>query len=262
MKYKTFFQIGILLTTMLLISFGAGQAYASTGCFNDTNGHWAETFICWMKDNGISSGTGNGNYSPESPVTRAEMAVFLQKQADIPPSKGDLTISASGQSWDVNNDVSTVKVMHNFAYNEFLSTTATSYGIYSTMPIPTRLYNTNTYLDGMQICYQGVDGAYIDSTSLVYFDGVTDKYTSFTDATDRFYYGVECFKLALPAPATLTEDDFVELYMLIKSPSANLSIRTISSTLYLHIGDTVNSALDVSQNSFSIMDTSSELPLP
>ena len=260
MKYKFLIQGGILMALMLVITFSAGQAYASTGCFNDTNGHWAETFICWMKDNGITAGTGNGNYSPENPVTRAEMAVFMQKLADIPPANGDLTISDSGQNWDVNNDVPTVKVTHNFAYNEFLSTTATSYGIYSTMPIPTRLYNTNTYLDGMQICYQGIDGAYIDSTALVYFDGTTDKYTSFTDITDRFYYGVECFKLALPAPAALTEDDFFELYILIKSPGANLSIRIVSGALYLHIGDTINSALDPAQNSFTIMNESSELP--
>jgi hypothetical protein len=45
--------------------------------FNDTVGHWAEDWIEALKNDGITSGCGNGNYCPEASVTRAQMAVFL-----------------------------------------------------------------------------------------------------------------------------------------------------------------------------------------
>ncbi|HNB37086.1 MAG TPA: S-layer homology domain-containing protein [Anaerolineales bacterium] len=75
--------VGTLIGMLVMVAFIAGRASASplaaTGCFPDTNGHWAETFICWLKDNGISSGYPDGTYKPENNVTRAEMSVMLNK---------------------------------------------------------------------------------------------------------------------------------------------------------------------------------------
>ncbi|KXK11832.1 MAG: polymorphic outer membrane protein [Chloroflexi bacterium OLB14] len=45
--------------------------------FGDTTGHWAEDWIEALKADGITGGCGGGNYCPNAPVTRAEMAVFL-----------------------------------------------------------------------------------------------------------------------------------------------------------------------------------------
>lgn len=45
--------------------------------FNDTSGHWAEDWIEALKNDGVTGGCGNGNFCPNEPVTRAEMAVFL-----------------------------------------------------------------------------------------------------------------------------------------------------------------------------------------
>ena len=84
MKYKNLLLIGTIMASLFVsLSLAVGNAYATTGCFTDTNGHWAETFICWMKDNGITTGTGSGNYSPEANVTRAQMAVFMQKLDEL-----------------------------------------------------------------------------------------------------------------------------------------------------------------------------------
>jgi hypothetical protein len=68
---KLFF-LGVVLAILVFSTFWAGNVYAATGCFLDTNGHWAETFICWMKDNGITGGTGGGTTAPTamSPVVR------------------------------------------------------------------------------------------------------------------------------------------------------------------------------------------------
>jgi hypothetical protein len=51
---------------------------ASTTIFADVPaGYWAGQFIERLYQAGITGGCGNGNYCPASPVTRAQMAVFL-----------------------------------------------------------------------------------------------------------------------------------------------------------------------------------------
>jgi hypothetical protein len=48
------------------------------GRFSDVSpNHWAVTFIEKLAESGITAGCGNGNYCPNAPVTRAQMAVFL-----------------------------------------------------------------------------------------------------------------------------------------------------------------------------------------
>jgi len=48
--------------------------------FNDVPAdHWAFSFIETLADSGITAGCDNDNYCPSSPVTRAQMAVFLER---------------------------------------------------------------------------------------------------------------------------------------------------------------------------------------
>ncbi|HNA58670.1 MAG TPA: choice-of-anchor Q domain-containing protein, partial [Chitinophagales bacterium] len=57
-----------------------GSSYSPpnvTATFGDTSGHWAEDWIEQLATEGITSGCGGGNYCPENPVTRDQMAVFL-----------------------------------------------------------------------------------------------------------------------------------------------------------------------------------------
>lgn len=50
----------------------------ATATFNDVpTGYWAFPFIEALASSGITAGCGGGNYCPEAPITRAEMAVFL-----------------------------------------------------------------------------------------------------------------------------------------------------------------------------------------
>ncbi len=65
--------------------------------FGDTSGHWAEDWIEALKNDGVTGGCGNGNFCPNAPVTRAEMAVFLltaEHGAGYPPP------SATGEVFD------------------------------------------------------------------------------------------------------------------------------------------------------------------
>ena len=53
---------------------------AAVGLFTDVPiGHWADKWIERLAVEGITAGCGGGNYCPNSSVTRAQMAVFIQK---------------------------------------------------------------------------------------------------------------------------------------------------------------------------------------
>lgn len=81
MKRKSLFITIGVLAVFLVAAFLAGKAFATVNCFTDTVGNWAETEICWLKDNGIASGYGGGLYRPNDKITRAEMAVMLKNEA-------------------------------------------------------------------------------------------------------------------------------------------------------------------------------------
>ena len=57
---------------------------SSTGFGDVQPAHWAAAWIKQLVAEGITAGCGNGNYCPESPVTRAQMAVFLVRTFNLP----------------------------------------------------------------------------------------------------------------------------------------------------------------------------------
>ena len=76
--------------------------------FRDTANHWAQDWIDALVNDGISSGCGDGNFCPDSFVTRAEMAIFLLRSkygADyVPPAAsgtmfGDVPASHWAAAW-------------------------------------------------------------------------------------------------------------------------------------------------------------------
>jgi hypothetical protein len=67
-----------------------GAAYLpppAIGLFNDVGpGDFASNFIEQLAADGITSGCGDGNFCPNDPVTRAQMAVFLVKAFNLEPT--------------------------------------------------------------------------------------------------------------------------------------------------------------------------------
>jgi len=56
------------------------RATPVTGQFGDVpTDYWAFSFIETLASSGITAGCGGGNYCPSDPVTRAQMAVFLER---------------------------------------------------------------------------------------------------------------------------------------------------------------------------------------
>jgi len=69
---------------------------AAVGVFADVpTTYWAATWIEQLATEGITTGCGSGNYCPEDPVTRSQMAVFLLRSkhgaAYVPPQVGGTT---------------------------------------------------------------------------------------------------------------------------------------------------------------------------
>ena len=84
-----------LLRGMHGSTYSPPEAGATTGFDDVPNDYWAGPWIKQLAAEGITTGCGNNNYCPESPVSRAEMAVFLLRskhgQNYIPPLVGDGT---------------------------------------------------------------------------------------------------------------------------------------------------------------------------
>lgn len=67
--------------------------------FNDTKGHWAETYITALADKGLVDGVGSGMFAPEGSVTRAE---FLKMAMDAAGVVGHAY--REGECLDATND--------------------------------------------------------------------------------------------------------------------------------------------------------------
>jgi hypothetical protein len=65
-----------------------GSSYTpppATGVFGDVpTSYWAANWIEQLYAEGITGGCGGGNYCPDNPVTRAQMAIFLVRTFNLP----------------------------------------------------------------------------------------------------------------------------------------------------------------------------------
>ncbi|ADC49246.1 putative S-layer protein [Alkalihalophilus pseudofirmus OF4] len=77
MKIKIGF---IVLVILLIVPFGV-QAQS---LFKDVpESHWGTDEIRYLAEEGIVTGTGGGNFSPQAPVTRAQVAVMLSRTLNL-----------------------------------------------------------------------------------------------------------------------------------------------------------------------------------
>lgn len=74
---------------------------APSGVFGDVpTSFWAAAWIERLAAEGITSGCGNGNYCPSTPVSRAQMAVFLVRAFNIPIRTPPLPLTWDAGNWD------------------------------------------------------------------------------------------------------------------------------------------------------------------
>lgn len=82
----------IILAILTLTLLMSNMAYASETKFQDINGHWGETYIRYMIDNGISEGYPDGSWKPNGTIRVDEFLTLCVKS--IP----NVTIENNGQS--------------------------------------------------------------------------------------------------------------------------------------------------------------------
>jgi hypothetical protein len=69
-----------MMAVFIETALGVSPPASAGGVFNDVDeGTFGCDFIEDLAARGITGGCGGGNYCPNSPMTRAEMAVFLGK---------------------------------------------------------------------------------------------------------------------------------------------------------------------------------------
>ena len=78
-------------TKVRFASSGSSVSVVSrgTGCINDWKGTTFETHIAWAFENGITSGCDLDLYCYGNSVTRAQMALFIDRATELPPTKED-----------------------------------------------------------------------------------------------------------------------------------------------------------------------------
>ncbi len=76
--------------------------------FSDTKGHWAEALINALKQAGVLSGTGDGSFKPDQPISRAEIAAILARLMNM-TSAATNSFSDTSNSWAK----SYIEEMHN-----------------------------------------------------------------------------------------------------------------------------------------------------
>jgi hypothetical protein len=243
MKHKLTLMLSAAAVVLLMTAFMAGTAYANTGCFNDTNGHWAETFICWMRENGLSTGYGDGGYHPDSSITRAEMAVFLKAQAEIPPSTGNIYVSASLNNW-VKTGLGNHAVDYN-TYGAYLHAPGSgTYGFFITPDLTATLYGRQFYLHGARICYDATHGASINYVDLIHWNGEVNPtiYNEVDDSTPRT--DAVCRTYTFPSDGSFWGGDHVSLYISI-SVSSSYDYVKIANTSFILVPSSIPGVLSL-----------------
>lgn len=245
----------------LVFAFQVGTASASTGCFPDTNAHWAETFICWMKDNAISSGYPDGTFKPENAVTRAEMSVMLSKVNDLANTNiaanlatakaytdtsltGQILITMGQSSWSTISDSANITLTKNYAFTTITKPTAgANVPVLGFPDLPHSLYGRSLAISGVEICYDASLSpanvflntlqAYVDTQS----SGTNGPFVIlFTDPTDRTDAACRYYSFT---PVTLTADSIVSVGV-FGSWSNNASLEVGRATFVLTPTTTVS----------------------
>ena len=219
------------LSLLLIVSLFLVPSVLAASCFTDTGGHWAETFICWMKTKGYSSGYPDGTYRPNNTISRAEVAVFMQKLI----STGDIYITTGPAEWVVNANTPTGTIAYYSGFS-WLGAPVNNIYRYTLSPsLPSSLYNTKLYLKGVKFCYDASEaGAYITSVEVKHFSYTTSGYGykntiyDYADLTD-----INCRALYFTTPASLNGNDQVSMDMLVTITNTTSIVRIGVTTFIL-----------------------------
>lgn len=221
--------VSVALSVFSILSvLSIHQAYASS-CFTDTSFHWAETYICWLRANGLSTGYPDGSFRPDNYITRAEVASLIYHEA----TSGDVYVN--GGSWFPDSGGSTAAIVSPNAI--YLPVSGGGQSFINLPEIPSSLFGRQMQLKGVQLCYARSTGLTLSQVTLAVwnngnFDASVDDSTPRTDSACRIYL--------LSAPDPLKASEYVSLR--ISATSASLAYLDVYSTTYI-LSPTPNGAV-------------------
>ncbi len=229
--------LGAAVLVFALTAFYSGNAYASTGCYPDMVGHWAETFVCWMKENGITTGYPDGTYRPNNTVNRAVVAAFLKTTSDL--QTGLIMVSSSPGDWKPFSSGDNLSYSY-FSSSTYVTKPTAGSNFMSLHPsIPTVLFGRSLELVGVEFCYTAQPNAYVSYVEINKMDsssGTGSREMLFSDSTDRT--DSACRYYVLSSPELLTTTDAINFFIQgVWVTSTNLNLGR--TTFVLRTTDTV-----------------------
>ncbi len=275
--------IGFFVTMMLAVAadWQTNRVFAATGCFPDTNGHWAETLICWMKDSGLTGGYPDGTYRAENGVTRAEMAVFLNKLFTLLDTKinqtaatldtkinqtsatldtkidetavtldtkidqastGDILISAGFANWRPFNSTDPLSYTYFSSQTQVTRSSSGSNFLSINPDIPPVLYGKSLLFKGVVFCYDT-----LASTSLNYVEINTYSHTTGSLGRNLRFSdpttrtGNACRTYTLSSPVVLGPNDGVNFFIQVNWSAVNTQF-AIGRTTFIFAATTTTVA--------------------
>ncbi len=87
--------LGLAALVAAAVLLGQGGIARASHSFSDVpDSAFYHDFVAFLADNGITSGCGGGRFCGEDPVTRGQMAVFLQKAGECRQRQGGIRSEA------------------------------------------------------------------------------------------------------------------------------------------------------------------------
>lgn len=100
MKRRTSRLLSILLVFVMALALLPGTAFADGSPFSDVaENAWYYDAVEYVYENGIMSGTGGGNFSPDTELTRAQLCQLLYNMEGLPTAEGSTFIDVTKGAW-------------------------------------------------------------------------------------------------------------------------------------------------------------------
>ncbi|MEJ5223811.1 MAG: hypothetical protein WHV44_05090, partial [Anaerolineales bacterium] len=148
-------------------------------------------------------------------VTRAQMAVFMQRASNVPPAVGEIVVSAGFSGWEPVLPTYSL-AYYNYATGTYIrAPSAGTYTLVSQPDLPVVLYGKSLQLVGVEICYEASPGNYLNEVRLrtyTHVSGLGSSNLRFTDSTDRTDTACRYYVIS-PSPIVMTAEMGAEIFV-------------------------------------------------